>query len=266
MDGSQYRVSAFVRPELVTSAFGGIRTYWSEAGDSSAVIGDVANSQVISAGDDGQLVSVDTIKPAGANYLHIEYVVEGEAGQSFAFDNTSLQLFGALEEIANGNFEDGSRNWTFSHSQISLTSNKSLVPEGEQALQFRLTGGKTAWRRAETDFDISNDPDGTRYIFKLTVGDNSVTDSEFEVLVDVTDGNGEVVSWPSVATINADSPEEVAFVMRKRPGETNFHVTFRMRQNSSESEATDRIVIDNFRVYKQRVFKLEQCTGAVTGC
>ncbi|MGF1758226.1 hypothetical protein L4D76_09825 [Photobacterium sagamiensis] len=266
MDGSQYRVSAFVRPEQVTSALGGIRVYWSEAGDSEAVLGDIANSNLIAAGDAGQLVSVDTIKPAGANYLHIEYVVEGETGQSFVFDNTSLQLFGALEEIDNGDFEDGSRNWTFSHGQVSVTNDSKLVPEGKQALQFVLSGGLRSWRRAETDIDISNDPDGTRYIFKATLGDHAITDSEFEIMVDITDGNGEIVNWPGVGSIEADSPDEIAFTMRKRPGETNFHVTFRMRQNSNESVATDRVVLDNIKVYKQRLFRVEECTGSVTGC
>ncbi|MGF1758227.1 hypothetical protein L4D76_09830 [Photobacterium sagamiensis] len=266
LDNSQFRVSAFIRPQQVTTAQGFIRTYWSESGDSNAVLGNIVDSNAIVAGDAGQLVSVETIKPAGANYLHIEYVVEGEAGQSFVFDNTALQLFGALVEIDNGDFEGGSRNWSFSNGQVSIINDPALVPEGKQALQFLLSGGMTSWRTAETDINISNDPDGTRYIFKVALGDHAIAnDSEFDIDIEITDGNGKTVDWPTVATIEADSPDEIAFVMLKRPDETNFRVIFKMRQ-SDGSQATDHVVIDNFRLYKQRIFLIEECTGSVTGC
>ncbi|MGF1759594.1 hypothetical protein L4D76_16955 [Photobacterium sagamiensis] len=268
LENSRFRVSAFIRPEQASTAKGFIRTGWAESGDSNAVLSNTVDSNTTEAGDSGQLVSVDTSKPKDANYLHIEYVVEGGAGQSFVFDNTALQFFGASHEIDNGDFEDGSRNWDLSNGQVSIINDQDLVPEGKQALEFLLSGGMRSWRSAETDIDVSNDPVGTRYIFRLTLGEHAITDSEFEIKIDITDDdpNTKTVDWKNVAAIEKESPDEITFTMRKRPGEMNFRVIFRMRQNSTESVATDRVVIDNLRLDKQRLLLAEECTGSVTGC
>ncbi|MCG7585554.1 carbohydrate binding domain-containing protein [Photobacterium sp. OFAV2-7] len=276
LDGSEYKVSAYIRPEQVTTAKAYIRVYWSEEGNRNLPLGSTTISQKVTSGEPGQLVSVSTIKPAGASQLHIEYVVDGVGGvdgQSFMFDNTSLQLFGALESINNGNFEssDGTGNWTFSHKQVSITNDPAKVPEGSQALQFELKG-HSSWRKAETKVDVSGDADGTRYIYKMTLGEHAIADdTEFDIDVDVfpksEDESTAKATRPAVAAVENDSPDELAFVMRKRPGDKEFHITLKMRQSKDNSES-DRVVIDNLRVYKQRIFNADLCdrVNSPTGC
>ena len=116
--------------------------------------GDVAgvssvSSEVIESGDDANVIAVDTVKPANADYLHIEFVADGQSGAAFVFDNTALQSFGAQDALPNGDFENDGQHWYFSNTQqVAITEDPALVPQGDKALEFKLQGGQTTWRRA----------------------------------------------------------------------------------------------------------------------
>ncbi|WP_146157084.1 hypothetical protein [Photobacterium rosenbergii] len=282
---SQYKISAYIKPIKAIEATAFIRTYWSAEGDRNAPLGEVTASNAIGAGDIGQLVSLYSYKPQGAAYLHIEYVVSGspETVESFMFDNTSLQLIGTLEELDNGDFESSSDGiWAG-----GMNTNKARViamnaedEEGRSytnhALEFVLNG-TTSWQTVETgsNIDVSADPDGTRYIFKFDVLENTLlsedqldgeTATEFDIDVDVypKPSTEKKSARPYVATIESNSNDEIAFVMRKRPGNEQFNIQFKARQRS-KLIGEERIVIDNLRVYKQRLFSRCDTTSA-TGC
>ena len=285
LENSQYKISAYIKPIKAVEATAAIRTYWSAEGDRNAPLGDVTVSDSIGAGDIGQLVSVNSYKPEGATYLHIEYVVRGhtEAVESFMFDNTSLQLMGTLAELDNGDFESsGDGIWAG-----GMNTNKARVitmnaedDEGNSytnhALEFVLNG-TTSWQTVETgsNIDVSADPDGTRYIFKFDVLENTLLSedlldgepaTEFDIDVDVYPKplTEKKSARPHVATIESNSKDEIAFVMRKRPGNEQFNILFKVRQRS-KLIGEERVVIDNLRVYKQRLFS-ECDTTSPTGC
>ena len=285
LENSQYKVSAFIKPIKATEATAFIRTFWSAQDNRQAPLGDVSVSDVIAAGDIGQLVSLYSHKPQGATHLHIEYVVSGNpaAVESFMFDNTSVQLIGSLQELDNGDFESSSEGiWSG-----GMNTNKARVialdaedEEGRSytnhALEFVLNG-TTSWQTVETgsNIDVSTDPDGTRYIFKFDVLENTLLNedqldgeaaTEFDIDVDVypKPATEKKSARPYVATIESNSNDEIAFVMRKRPGNEQFNIQFKARQRS-KLIGEERVVIDNLRVYKQRLFS--QCdTTSATGC
>ena len=263
---SQYKVSGFIKPMKVTESEAFIRAYWTAEKTSQLPIGEVTTSAVIGAGEDGQLVSVYTKKPEGAAYLQIEYVVSGnpETIESFMFDNTSLQLSGTLEELANGDFENGENDWTMNTGMASVKPVDALDKDGQayqtNALVFELQGSNLT-QSVATDIDVVGDPVGTRYIFKFDVLENMLKDKEelgkkpatdFDIDVEITSVGGKKVVRPYVATIETNSKDEIAFVMRKRPDEESFKVIFNARQRRTNI-GLETVAIDNFRVYKQRL-------------
>ncbi|MGF1735502.1 hypothetical protein [Photobacterium satsumensis] len=285
LENSQYKVSAFIKPIKVTEATAFIRTYWSAEGDRNAPLGEVTVSDSIGTGEAGQLVAVYSYKPEGAAYLHIEYVVSGhsEVVESFMFDNTSLQLVGTLAELDNGDFESSSDGiWAggINTNKASVIAMDAEDEEGRiytnHALEFVLNG-TTSWQTVETgsNIDISADPDGTRYIFKFDVLENTLRSkddlgndpaTEFDIDVDVLPKTSESKksTRPYAATVESNSKNEIAFVMRKRPGDEQFNIVLKVRQRS-KNVGEERVVIDNLRVYKQRLF-LECDTTSATGC
>ena len=264
--GSEYRVSAYIKPETVDSSQGYIQAYWTAEGEHEQVIGTVSQSQKLTDSDEGQLVAVDTVKPEGASYLHIEYVVEGGAGEAFMFDNTALQVFGKPVQILNGDFESGSQYWDLSNGLVTIDKG-NVAPQGEQALVF-LSNGTTSKESeiiASTPLDITSDPDGTRYVFTLSVGEKQLAEGAyFDVDVEVESASTKTKLVPSVATIENDSGDMIRFVMRKRPDETAFNIILRMTE-STTSSSLSRIVVDDLRLFKHRILPAI-CNGSATGC
>ncbi|WP_440877323.1 hypothetical protein [Thalassotalea sp. PLHSN55] len=209
---------------------------------------------------------IDGQKPANANFVHIAFVVETVTPlyHRYIFDDLSVVRLGADAPIANGDFENGITDWAESASQITLTTDINEVIDGNASLKFSLGAGITGWKKATKNLDVSNDPLGTRYIFRLDTNVISMTDSDFEILIEPYDASGNPVLQHGSSTnalirndigdITQDTQGEISFTFRKRPGDDNYNIVFRMKRNSADSIGTDTVVIDNFRLDKEQLF------------
>ncbi len=217
--------------------------------------------------DINRQVEFETVlsKPAGANYLHISYVVQPNIleQQQYVFDNLSLVRIGAPSVIENGDFESGLTGWTESVSQIAITNDPDEVIEGNYSLKFSAGPGITGWKKLIKEIDVSNDPLGTRYIFHLNTKVVSMADSNFEIMFEPFDVNGQPVLQLNsdkalirndVGDITNTTGNLTRFTFRKRPNDGKYRITFRMKRNSSESTGTDEVIIDNLRLYKEQLF------------
>ena len=160
-EGSEYRVSAFIEPQSGQGK-ARIRLSWSDSGSLDDAYAPVESGNVF-ANWDAIVRSVDIKQPADAKYLHIEYLTEGSG--TFVFGNTALQSFGALHSSANDD-----------------------IGSGSESFNFYLSGGDTSWQSVERRFDISDDPDGTRYLIRFNVSEGNqrkLTGAKFEVKFDI---------------------------------------------------------------------------------
>ncbi|MGF1792224.1 hypothetical protein L4D21_16605 [Photobacterium profundum] len=261
IEGSEYRVSTFIEPQGQAGK-AKLRLSWSSTGN----IADADISSQVESGNvfgawDAKVVSLDIKQPADAAYLHIEYVTENDG--AFVFGNTALQTFGAMQVFDNGDFEDGSDHWTLS-SNVFITSDKPEVINGSQSLKFDLNG-VTNWQGAERLIDISNDPDGTRYLVRFNVGDRDLTEAKFEIKFDIENPQqppglpaNPTSDWRDVGFIDNDSPEEVTVTIRKRPGETALNLVLRMQQ-TAPNVGNSFVILDDVRVYHQKMLDGNYC-------
>ena len=185
-----------------------------------------------------------TNQPAGMPYLHIEFVTE--SGE-FAFDNTALQSFGAQDD----GFSIEDTLWSLSG-----------VTQSDDHLLFSAAQGSNSWISATTEYDISADDDGTRYVFSFDANERQISDGEFVISVVIKTDSGAEVKWEEVMSVNDESSENLSFAMRKRPGEIGFELQFKMRANQQNS----RMSVNKLAVAKEQLFDIAQCSGFVTGC
>ncbi|MGR5143029.1 hypothetical protein ACQKPX_15240 [Photobacterium sp. DNB23_23_1] len=242
LEGSEYRVSALIEP-ISTPGDASIRLSWSNTGKLEDAYNAVQSDNVYAAWEP-TVMSVDTQQPAGAAYLHIEYLTTREG--SFVFGNTALQSFGALHPSENSDFA-----------------------EGRNPIEFNLSGGDTNWQSAERRIDISNDPEGTRYLVRFNVSeDRKLADAKFEVKFDIENPQSPPNSsatptsdWRDVGFIDDDTPQEVTVTARKRPGETALNLVFRMKQNDGYT-GTSYVTLDDVRVYQQKLLDDNYCNNS----
>ncbi|WOH38708.1 hypothetical protein RI844_05700 [Thalassotalea fonticola] len=198
-----------------------------------------------------------TSKPVGATHLHLSFVVEPLAiGEyRYLFDDLSIVRLGASSPLINGDFENGMTGWLSSASEISLTSDPEKVLKGTNSLRFSLGQGDKNWKSLSTELDVSNDREGTRYIFRLATKVITMRDSDFEILIDVYDDAGEkIITRNDVGDILPATSGDITFTFRKRPNDARYVITFRMKRNSKSSAGTDEIIIDDFRLDKEQLF------------
>ncbi|PSU33827.1 hypothetical protein [Photobacterium lutimaris] len=261
-EGSEYRVSTYIEPQGQAGK-ARLRLSWSSTGNAADIdISSRVESSNVFGNWANRVVSLAVQQPKGANYLHIEYLTEGNG--HFVFGNTGLQSFGAKQAFTNGDFEQGSSDWLLS-SHVAITDNANEVMQGSKSLKFDLSGGVTSWQSAERRIDISNDPVGTRYLVRFDVGQRELADAKFEIKFDIDDPQSPPNSdskptsdWRDVGFIDNDTPEEVTVTARKRPGETALNLVFRMKQNNNSAER-GYVILDNVRVYQQKLLDDNYC-------
>ncbi len=258
LENTRYKIRA--NGFLATSGAPGkgyLRVQWDNDNDASNGVTSTQSSNLLDVNNPRVEFLIDAHKPANANYLHISFVVETvtPAYHRYIFDNLSVVRLGADAPISNGDFENGITGWSESASQINLTTDPTEVITGNSSLKFAIGAGLTGWKKATTNFDVSNDPLGTRYIFRLDTKIISMTDSNFEIMIETYDANGDlIITRNDVGDITEDTDGEIAFTFRRRPDESYYVITFRMKRNSSASIGTDEVIIDNFRVDKEQLF------------
>ncbi|MCW8834489.1 MAG: hypothetical protein OQK03_14330, partial [Colwellia sp.] len=236
---------------------GYMRIQWDNDNDASNGTISTHSSNLLNDANQRVEFLIDAQKPSNANYMHIAFVVEKVAAvyHRYIFDDLSVVRLGADSPITNGDFESGMTGWAESAAQINLTTDPLEVIEGASSLKFSIGAGLTGWKKATKNLDVANDPLGTRYIFRLDTKVISMTDSNFEIFIDVYDASGnKVITRNDIGDIIPSTDGEIAFTFRKRPGDDNYDIVFRMKRNSSASTGTDEIVIDNLRLDKEQLF------------
>ena len=260
-DGSKYLVSAYVEP-ISGAGKARVRVSWSDTGD-LADAADITESPNLFADKSPKVRVLETTQPAGAKYLHIEYITENNG--VFVFNNTSLQSLGVDQAISNGNFEQGYNDWTVS-GNVNITSDADELIEGTSSLKFDLSGGITSWQGAERRIDISGDPVGTRYIVRMKTGERDLTDAKFEIKFDIENPqsipNSEAEptdDWRDVGFIDNSTPEYLAVTVRKRPGETALNLVLRMKQDD-DNTGQNFVIIDDVQLFTEKVLEDDYCS------
>ena len=204
---------------------------------------------------------IDAVKPAKARYIHLSFVVvaPSQDGAAYAFDNLSVVRLGAAAPVPNGGFEDGSlRGWTPGPgaSRFSLTDNPAMVLEGRHAVVCAMApGAEEETAVLNRDFDVSGDPPGTRYIFRLKANGLNMSDSTFAVKAQVLDATGATaIVREDLLNLGAGPRGDFPFTMRKRPGDATYRLTFQVSRGTTNTTDTDCLAIDDLRLDKERVF------------
>ncbi len=235
-----------------------LRVMWdNDANVTNGVISTNESSRV-GAGQERVEFRVDASKPAGAGYMHIFLVMEPGAAveNRYIFDNVSMVRLGAAVLLANGDFESGDfSGWTESSDSINTTSDPAKVIQGDCSARYTLDAGETDWQSLYRTVDLSGDPLGTRYIFRFSAEALTMMDSDFEVMADIYDStNAVVVTRFGLSDVIPSTAGEVSFTLRKRPEYDHAVFQFRMKRLGGEPSGTDEIIIDNFRLDKERLF------------
>ena len=265
LDDTRFIVRAMGQTLNATKGEGYLRLRWSTDGDLANVVGETEISEKLNAENTQQSYMIKTHKPQGANYLHIEYVAEGSDDQ-FAFENIAVVRRGADAGLENGDFAQGDKHWNLSGG-AKVVRDADKATAGNRVLQFSRRGGQTGWQNVTREINISNDPLGTRYLFRFdanTVGD----DFKFEVVAEAFDARGErMVERRDIGDILPGHEGEYTFTLRKRPGYDNIKLTFRMKRNGRDSKGKAEVYVDNFRMDLERVFHESDCVlDSGTGC
>ena len=244
---------------------GYLRLRWSADGDLANVVGETEISDRLTADNQQQSFMIKTHKPRGASYLHIEYVAEGENDQ-FAFENIAVMRRGADGGLENGDFSNDAQHWTV-RGGAKVERNRDMATAGDRVLKFSRRAGQQGWQNVQRDINISEDPLGTRYLFRFdanTVGEGF----KFEVVAEAFDRSGErMVERRDIGDIQPGHNGEYTFTLRKRPGYDYLTLTFRMRRNDRNSKGTAEVYMDNFRMDLERVFDEADCVmDSATGC
>ena len=245
---------------------GYLRVRWSEDSD--------LNSEILSEDISNDLemditeLMLKTAKPAGAKYMHIEFV--GEDQGRFQFENTAVMIRGADTPVENGDFENGMSGWTPSQEPAARIEHQpNIATTGEHVLRMLRGGGVTNGLTVKRDFDVSNDLIGTRYLFRFDVDASKASDIDFKVHIETLDNVGDrVVNREDLAFVDGGYVGEKTFTIRRRPEEALYKLTIEMKRSSNDSTGNAEVYIDNFRMDKQRLFDAEDCRPETspTGC
>ncbi len=236
---------------------GYLRIRWdNDADESNGFSSELISNQVSNTESTTEFL-LNAQKPANTSFLHIAFVVEAVEAkyQRFIFDNLSVVRLGAKMSLFNGNFEKGTNAWKNISSTVTLTTDPDKVLEGTQSLSFVVGAGVTSWKSATRNLSVTNDPLGTRYIFRLDAKAIRMTDSDFEIYIETYDIEGnKIITRNDIGDILPSTDGEINFTFRKRPGDASYKIVFRMRRNSKASTGTDEVIIDNLRLDKEQLF------------
>ena len=264
LDDTRFIVRAMGQTLNADKGEGYLRLRWSTDGDLANVVGTTEISDKLTAENQQQSFMIKTHKPRGASFLHIEYVAEGDNDQ-FAFENIAVVRRGADAGLENGDFSDGAKHWN-ARGGAKIERNREIATAGDRVMKFSRRGGQQGWQNVTREINISEDPLGTRYLFRFdanTVGD----DFKFEVVAEAFDRNGQrMVERRDIGDILPGHEGEYTFTLRKRPGYDYLNLTFRMRRTAG-SKGTAEVYMDNFRMDLERVFDETDCVvDSGTGC
>jgi hypothetical protein len=233
-----------------------LRIEWDNDSNAGNGVLSIEESNVLDTNNERVEFRIDTTKPAGATHLHIYCVAEMgiPVYDRYVFDNVSMVRLGADATISNGDFESGMTGWTESSGSINLTTASGKAIDGTSLL-WSVGPGLTGWKKATYSFDVSSDPDGTRYLFSFDAKALTFVDSEFEIAAECYDSsNSNLVTRVDITDVIETTDGERRFTLRKRPEYDHIDLRFRMRRNSSASPGTDEVVIDNLRLKKEQLF------------
>ncbi|MBK1792209.1 Ig-like domain-containing protein [Persicirhabdus sediminis] len=195
--------------------------------------------------------------PAQARYLHLSFAVEGAESStgSFTFDNLSLIRLGAVVEsgddlgLESGTFD----SWTSADgfSQFNLTDDPALVKDGNYALLVETTPSSGNKSEMSQVLDISADPIGTRYIFKLNIDAVNQTNTDVTLYTTMRgEGMNYKLSQMIVEPYHKD--KEYTFTMRKvSEAATELELLFESKLLKLEGAENDQIVIDKIEIFKE---------------
>ncbi len=263
LPGTRYRISSTSEMKQ-GSGKGYIRLQWRASEDIlDPVLEEAVSNEITSVGS-GQALSVVTEKPAGAGYLHINYVTEG-ADSVFLFDNTAAVRQGADSPLENGDFAGGENGWDV-RSGSKLVDNPNGV-DGKALLMKRSVGQSGATNVFRNE-DVSLDPLGTRYLYRFDVTTEGSDEFIFEVDVEVLDAAGQrIILRENAGDVLPGQKGEVTFVMRKRPGDHTHRINFQMTRDGEKDFRDASVFIDNFHLDKQKLFDESACVSdSPTGC
>lgn len=264
LTGSRYIVRGNAKALNNVSGKGYMRLTWrADKLEDSPPLGYVVTSTPVDATLTETEFEVETLKPEGADYLHIEYVVEN-SDDSFLFDNTSVVRTGARQDIPNGDFSLGSEGWEINNG-AKIVDNPYAPGK---AIEFSRSNSQTGWQKVSRQFNVGNDSLGTRYIFRFDAHAPEAGDFKFEAWVEVFDRNGDsLVKRYDVADVVPGQQGESVFTVRRRPDEAWYQLNFRMKRNEEASPETAYVYMSNFRVDKERLFDEADCVAdSPTGC
>ena len=263
LDNTRYIVRALGKA-VNGNGKGFIRLKWrADSNINSPVIGEVETSNLLE--HSNTELYIKTSQPKGADFLHIEYVADNG---TFQFENTAVLIRGADFPIENGDFEDGMTHWNPSAGSAQIEYMPEIATAGEHVLRLHRGGGTTGTLEVSRDFDVSEDPIGTRYLFHFDINAADATDNKFGVHVEVLDENGErTVLRRDVVDVQEGYVGEATFTLRRRPEDHTFVVTLFMERTHADTDYRARVYVDNFRLDKERLFKESDCvTDSPTGC
>ncbi|GAA4872673.1 hypothetical protein [Ferrimonas pelagia] len=262
LDGSRYIVHALVGAK---QGEGQLRLRWrADPALNSPVLAETFSEPVQG---DSVMMALKTAKPAGANYLHIEFVANSG---SVTFESTAVTLRGAAQPIENGDFAQGLDGWQASSSGIVLVTDPDLAVSGDKVIRFVRNATATSAATLQRSFDVSNDPVGTRYLFRFHADatEPDAKDFKFAVNLEAKDANDErTVLRNDVGDVLPGHYGERTFTYRKRPGDHAVDISMEMKRSGSDISGMARVYIDDFRLDKERLFKDDECVAdSPTGC
>ncbi|GAA4890050.1 hypothetical protein [Ferrimonas pelagia] len=235
-------------------AKGVLRTRWSVDGTLDTLLGEATHSQALTTDNAQDALVLKSHKPAGANYLHLEYV--SEQGE-FAFENIAVMRRGADSGLANGDFTQGEQHWRLNGPQVVAKPQRATA--GDKVLRFNRGAGDTAWQSASREIDVSVDPLGTRYLVRFDASTQGEA-FKFEVKAEFFDAEGNrMVERRDIGDILPGHEGERVATLRKRPGYDKMVLTLQMKRTDAESQADASVFVDNVRLDKERVFHASEC-------
>lgn len=246
---------------------GFIRIRWDSDSNAGNGVISTLNSSYMSTNNRRVEFRIDTVKPAGARYMHVYFVVEPITAladaKRYIFDNMSIIRLGAPVSLNNNSFEDDLSNWVVNdNNQIfSITSEPKDTMEGNYALKIKSSHEDTFSKSLMTNqFNISGDPTGTRYIIRAGVR----AKKQSATVVNIK-GVCHYISPEPAATSEQEGIKvepyfdgDYLFTLRKSGRSDTYvglisdiSIVIEVERAKPGINDIDEIIIDNIRIYKE---------------
>jgi chitodextrinase len=290
--------------QLPQGASAYLRIRWDN--DRNALNDIVALNTTTTVSSPNQRVEVrgEVIKPKGAAFAHIDLVLDGAAssGAVATFDSISLERLGSNVTGPNGDFERGLENWLTYIDGLNQDSPDygkpspaiRVIPDpstpGNNICEFSIHPEDTRRHLLRRVIKVDQALEGTRFIYRLDVGDVDLQNADFRIDLERYDESIEhkdTKDWIS-SILPQHAHSELVFTNRvfksnegwktrgkaqkrvKRSfeiipdpkGDTYYVLKFTMqrRQPVSANPELDnkraRVVIDNFRRDKVKLYEI----------